>query len=195
MNNTRLKIAEFSELKSGWCHGEGLPINKQAIQQAEELFLFFIVNGVHRTNAFPCISGGVMVTGYFENHYIEFTLEDDSSVTYYYELNDEWADYFDDLTLEKAKEYAAKKIAEIKNENGLWQKSLGYSAKNTTGTTKKTVSPAQHFNRQASRFFSASAPLRKAKVFVTTLKNSIAPFPTHQFIGNSTRNYYPINAR
>lgn len=194
MNNTRLKIAEFSELKNGWCHGEGLPINKQAIQQAEELFLFFITNGVYRTNAFPCISGGVMVTGYLDNHYIEFTLEDDNSVTYYYELNDEWTDYFDSLTLEKAKEFAAKKIAEIKNENGLCQKSLGYSAKNTTGTTKKTVSPVPHSNHQASQYFSASVPLSKAEVFVTTLKNSIVPFPTRQFIGSSTQNYCPITA-
>jgi hypothetical protein len=195
MSNTRLKIAEFANLKHGWCHGEGLPIKKQAIHRAEELFLFFIEKGIRKTNAFPCINGGAMVTGYLDNHYIEFTLEDDESVTYYYELNDEWTDYFDYLTLEQAKECATKKIAEIKNENGLWQKSLGYSAKNTTGMRTKNVSKVPHSKHQTSQYFSANALLMKVVACVVTPKDSIAPSLTRQFVGNSMQNYYPITAR
>jgi hypothetical protein len=190
MSNTRLKITEFTNLKKGWCHGEGLPIKREAMLQAEDLFLFFIERGIHRTNAFPCINGGVMVTGYLNNHYIEFTLENDRTVTYYYELDGEWTDYFDYLTLEKAKEYAAKKIAEIKNGSELCQKSLGYSVKNITGMQKKIDSKAQHFKHQTSPYFSVDALVKKVAVYVITLENSTAQYLTRQFIGSSTQNRY-----
>jgi hypothetical protein len=114
-HNTLIKLAEFEVLKQGWCYGEGVLIEKPIIKLAEKLFYNLFEQGVAKTDAFPGLDGEVRITGYEGLHYLEFTIENDGSITYLYELDDQEQDYLEGLSLSDAITKARETISSIKS--------------------------------------------------------------------------------
>lgn len=96
------KIFSFKTLENGWCHGEGLAIDDENIERAirfeSQAYLF----GFKETDAFPGLNGEVTIALYFQSHYLEFTFEADSQVTFVHEKNEDTLTYNENLTFETA---------------------------------------------------------------------------------------------
>lgn len=126
---TEKKINSFRELKKGWHYGEGNAPGSLTLLHAIELHKAALNQGFIETDAFPGISGEVMLTIYHRNHYLEFTIEPSGHITFCYEKNNEEICYKEGLSLEDAK----GKILELRKE--VW-KSLDYLTSNTTIMTE-----------------------------------------------------------
>ncbi len=99
INETLLKIAEFTEWPGGWHFGEGKKINRDIASIAEKIFYKIFSQGIVTTDAFPGIDGEIRVTGYFGEHYLELTVENNDSITYLYEIDDIEKEYKESLSV------------------------------------------------------------------------------------------------
>lgn len=106
------KIHSFKRLVTGWSYGEGkqfkVPVLNDAISLVEEAFNL----SFHTTDTFPGLDGEVMCTIYHENHYLEFIIEPNGSITFTREYGDEEICYQEGLLLQEA----VDKIRELRHE-------------------------------------------------------------------------------
>lgn len=79
---TSRKIRSFKNLKSGWHFGEGTAFDDSILEMAASLNEFALSLGFYETDTFPGIDGSVMLTVYYYQHYLEFTLNPDGKVIY-----------------------------------------------------------------------------------------------------------------
>lgn len=100
---TERKIQGFKKLENGWHYGEGVALEQSILDNAIALHQEAIRLAFFETDAFPGFNGEVMFTIYFENHYLEFTLEPNGVVTFYREKDDEEICYQEGLSFEEAK--------------------------------------------------------------------------------------------
>ncbi|MEE9365455.1 MAG: hypothetical protein V3W44_02110 [Dehalococcoidales bacterium] len=105
---TERKLRGLEELESGWHYGEGVPLGDSILDDAISLNREATNLGFSETDAFPGTDGEVMLTIYFDDHYLEFTLEPNGNVTFHQEKGDEEIAYQEGLSLQDAK----AKIAE-----------------------------------------------------------------------------------
>lgn len=98
------KIEGFRELKEGWNFGEGEPFNDNIIDQAKFINKEIIEYGFLETDAFPGSSGEIMVTLYYDDKYLEFTVEPDCTITFAKEKDKEIIEYKEGFTTDKALE-------------------------------------------------------------------------------------------
>ncbi|MGE5446246.1 MAG: hypothetical protein ACM3SR_16895 [Ignavibacteriales bacterium] len=78
------------------------------------------------TDAFPGTNGEIMLTVYYHNYYLEFTIEPSRHITFYREMDRVEISYQEGLSIENAK----TKIMEFWNE--IWKSSVYSISKNTT---------------------------------------------------------------
>jgi len=86
---TAEKIISFGSLAPGWHYGNGGPINSKTIDLALAIYWQFFLGGLEETDAFPGADGEVMVTAYFDAHYLEVIVESDDTMSFTYEVGDE----------------------------------------------------------------------------------------------------------
>jgi len=98
---TEAKIESFSDLPKGWHFGEELAPSKEVIEKSLKIEEAASLYG-YETDAFPGIDGEIMVTVYHGNHSLEFTVENDSSIIFALEENDNEIDYKELLSFEDA---------------------------------------------------------------------------------------------
>ncbi len=72
---TDRKLRAFADLPNGWYYGEGVPFGGAVLNMARTLSL-----GLAETDAFPGLNGEVVVSVYFGEHYLEFTIDPDESI-------------------------------------------------------------------------------------------------------------------
>lgn len=96
-----MKIRDFLQLKPGWHFGEGKPPDKDIVERASFLIERAIAPSFD-VDAFPGIDGEIMVTVYHHDHYLEFTLETDNSITYVHEKDGKNVCYQEHLSFETA---------------------------------------------------------------------------------------------
>jgi len=79
---TEEKMLDFRELEPGWCYGEGQRPSSTILKYAFELYREARRYGFEETDAFPGVDGEIRFTIYQGQHYLEFTVEIDGSVSY-----------------------------------------------------------------------------------------------------------------
>lgn len=134
--DTRAKILSFSELEQGWHFGDGSPLNNVIIQKALDLLDLLISSGFGRTNAFPGTNGDLIVTAYFWDYYLEFTIESNEALSFILEENDNELEYEEGLPFNDGSRLI----------NSFWEKIWNaFGSSNTyTGTATLTDSKAVH---------------------------------------------------
>lgn len=113
--STRKKLQGFGSLNDGWGFGEGVAFQPQVLNKASQLVRSANALGFEETDAFPGLNGEIMVTLYSGQHYWEFTIEADESVTFVYEVGNETRVYEDGLPFE----FAVSMITNIGMQNKL----------------------------------------------------------------------------
>lgn len=102
MGTTEKRILEFRELEPGWHYGEGGPASETAIENAIRLDKQVHSLGYIPTNCFPGVSGEVMLTVYYLQHYLEFTCGADGTVVVVEEYGEEELSYVEGMSLQAA---------------------------------------------------------------------------------------------
>ena len=108
---TEDKIRKFADLGEGWNYGEGINFRQSVLDDAISLNRRAIALGFSETDAFPGVNGGIMVTVYHHDHYLEFIIEPDGMITFCQEKRSKEISYQEELSLEEAIE-AIPKISE-----------------------------------------------------------------------------------
>lgn len=106
------KIRDFKNLEEGWHYGEGQPFKDSILDNAISIIQEAFNAAFYITDAFPGLSGEVMCTIYHGEHYLEFTIEPDSYITFSREKGDKEICYQEGLSLKDAK----KTIREFRKE-------------------------------------------------------------------------------
>lgn len=86
LSDTEQKIQNFKNLNQGWHFGEGIAPSSETIDIALGLVKEAHITGCD-VDAFPGINGEVQVTLYYDDEYLEFTVENDNSITFVHEKN------------------------------------------------------------------------------------------------------------
>ena len=123
--STENKIKGFRELPRAWNFGKGHSPEDWTVETAIVLNSKARTLGFMETDAFPGTDGEIMVTIYFHNHYLEFTIEPTRKITFYRERNKIEISYQEEVSVEDAK----AKLMEFGNE--IWKSSV-YFIKDTT---------------------------------------------------------------
>lgn len=194
-NDTLLRINDFSSLPKGWHFGEGSEISDDAIDVASKVFYGLFSQGISITDAFPGVDGEVRVTGYFNEHYIEITVENDCSITYLYEVNDIEKEYQENISFSDALSAIKKITTNIDPDKCLYDQST-----KTIGINKKSASKALHLGLQAMEAFQLfvfNAPQTKVVVVSESIPNNTMPLSLipRQSSGCSTYPYSPAITR
>jgi hypothetical protein len=180
---TEAKLQSFRQLPPGWNYGEGVPSNQVAFDNALCLLCEATRSGFYDTDAFPGTDGEIMLTIYFSEHYLEFILELDGSVTFCYERADQEISYVEGLSLSDA----ANRIAELWDE--IWTRSESLTD-NVITTHENTGSSVSHSGIQAatqefrSLIVSVSAALEEPFVNIsahTTPQPQVTPLSSGLF--------------
>ena len=100
---TETKIREFKLLQAGWHYGQGVPPQDSTLNKAVELHREAQRHGFFYMEAFPGVSGEVMLVVYHKKHSLEFTLEVDGMVTFIHEIDGRDVAYEEGLSFEQAK--------------------------------------------------------------------------------------------
>ena len=122
-NPTKDKILSFLQLSPKWHFGEGVPPSQEIVNEA-----LMIANqatlSTFNTDSFPGIDGEIMVTVYHKEHYLEFTVETDGSVTFFREKNNQELSYRENIPfnvaieeLDRFSEEIWKNISELFTQN------------------------------------------------------------------------------
>jgi hypothetical protein len=131
------KIRDFKKLEKGWHYGEGELFKDSMLDNAIALIREAFNLAFYTTDAFPGLNGEVLCTIYHGEHYLEFILEPDGSVTFSREKKghessgEEEICYQEGLSLQDAKE----KIGEFGKE--IWN-TYAFSTRNIT-TTRENI--------------------------------------------------------
>ena len=129
-HKTLRKIISFRDLEKGWNNGEGGPPTESAVKKAVMIVEQAMMSMLD-TGAFPGTDGEIMVTVYHKEHYQEFIIETDDTVTFVHEINDEEVFYEENLSFKKA----LNKFNEFCEK--IWNTSESYPS--NTLTIDKTV--------------------------------------------------------
>ena len=187
LQTTKRKIREFKELAQGWHFGEGVPIEQSILDAGIALNREAIRLGFLETDAFPGINGEVMLTIYSDDHYLEFTLETDSNVTFYREKDDEEVAYQEGLSFQDAQE----RIRQLRIEK--WMES-DFLVEGTT-TPERVDLPASRSRIQQemveSQSLTQSVPFEPEEISVSIVDSITRVLRTiPQFSGGFQQRYY-----
>ena len=113
LSNTAKKLAAFKNLPHGWNYGRGCPIREDVYDHAESLLLYINELGISNTDAFPGSDGDVCITAYRLDHYLEVTVEVDSSISVSHEIGDNEDSFVENLSLADAKKALREAVGKI----------------------------------------------------------------------------------
>lgn len=183
---TANKLQNFLALKKGWNFGEGEVFEIEIINLATALHEEFLLRNFIETDAFPGSNGEVMLTIYHEEHYLEFILELDRTITLLYEVNDQEVFSKEKLSISTTITWLDK-FMEI-----LWMQSEFLVTNNTI--KEKSDSPAllleTQVNNQAYPSLTRSVSWKPTMGYANTYASTINQFPTSHLSSGSFRQSY-----
>jgi hypothetical protein len=185
-NLAKRKILGFSQLEEGWCFDEGISFSKEILHKALDLYQVSQISNFTSTDAFPGLCGEITLALYHGEHYYEFTMESDFSVTFIHEIGEETGEYTDQLSISEAK----KKI--LKLGVASWSSSELYTQLSTIGTeTKSKVTPSKNLVMANSPLLVKIVLSHLEKVYVS-ISEPITKVLTPQCTGSSMKKTYPL---
>ena len=101
----RDQIHSFRDLAPGWHYGEGRGATQLAIKAALSIHSCFIKYGINEIEVFPDIDGGILVSGYHEEHTLEVFCDQDGHTNLLHEINDESHHERDNVPMDEIVEY------------------------------------------------------------------------------------------
>ena len=194
------EILSFERLPNGWHYGEGRSATKRAIELALEVNLFFAKHSARAVEVFPDVSGGILISGYYENETLEVFCTQDGQINMLHEGNDE------DVVYER--EGVSLDILNTYMEGLLWTstKSYGFSIRGIS-VEKRSVSkvwPSKILQMVVYQSSIHNVLKNLAALNVNIYSNSIIPIPqeilsysgelverSYQRIQNWNTNYPP----
>lgn len=184
----RDKIREFSDFEPGWSYGQGIGFDQAVLDAAITLNDEAVEHSFFETDAFPGLHGEVMVTVYHRDHYLEFILEPNGTVTFCREDGDTQVSYREHLSLEEAIDV----ISEFSEE--VWMSSES-STLDTTMIDENAGSSVSHSGALAGteefRSSLRSASLNQVQQFADISNATTGEYPTRgRFFGAFQQKYY-----
>ena len=109
------RIRSFRNLGEGWHYGDGRGATESAIRSALEIQSNFIRYGARKIEAFPDPDGGILISGYHEEHTIEVFCTDDGRMNILHERDDCALYEKNDVTLDELIDYLGGLQWSLKN--------------------------------------------------------------------------------
>lgn len=189
---TNDKLSSFADLCVGWHYGQGIPPSMNLISRLIEINRQAYRFGFSKTDAFPGVSGNIMLTLYEGEYLVDLTVErDGKTATFTLEKNYEELDSRENIALSTAIELM-KKVGEICQSSEL--STLGITRRRSAGLR---VQPSKALTTGEYRFFPQTAPFAylgpsaNTSMYITFQSTSQA---FQQFTGNSMKEFYPVYA-
>ena len=187
VSKTEKKLAGFKNLSKGWNYGCGRPIRDNVYRDAEILLRYINELGISKTDAFPGIDGDVCITAYRLVHYLEVTIEIDSTISVSHEINDNEVLSKEGLSLLEARRVLQGVAEEIwGSSDSSIHVTMIESSTGLTTWLLRTPRIAQGFLSSA-----VSVLIIPEEEFASTFENSIQEYlGSHRYSGNLTRQFY-----
>jgi hypothetical protein len=186
---TLQKIREFQSLDDGWHFGKGNPPDSKTVHHAMSLATRAIIS-TFDTDAFPGIDGEIMVTVYHKQHYLEFTIESDMTVTFVHQVNDNDVEYQEGLTFNDSLRLLDNFSENIWNTSGLSTRNIMIPEKESS---KALHSKIHHLAEYLS--YRKIVLMKHQGMFAHIFSSSIPSFPqTPKFTGVSLSKYCLMDA-
>ena len=83
------RIHSFLQLQEGWHYGEGRNATQEAIDLALDINSLLLEYGADEIEVFPDTDGGILVSGYHEDHMIEILCSPQGSIAMLHEIDGE----------------------------------------------------------------------------------------------------------
>ena len=167
VDEATMKVLSFRTLPDGWHYGRGTAPKFETEIRALELIASFGEQNAEAIEAFPEVSGGILVSAYHENATVDALTMPDNTVDW--DSNEDGSD-FEKLTFGGA-------IRKIRGLN--WQtKSSDYCTHVTTVLKRNTSSPWHFETPQTAvghQLFARSASRSLGTEFAPILRNSTQP--------------------
>lgn len=160
------KVYSFLSLQEGWHYGEGTPPSISVVNKAYRLIERASLS-LFRTDVYPGVDGEVQVSLYFRDHYLEFLIERDESVTFVHEVNGQEVDYRENQSFEDSMKLI------VSHGRELWKNLLERSTKSITiiASSASQVWPSRIHQAEVSPFLQKNVLKRQASQFVSTSEN------------------------
>ena len=167
-------IESFVELPDGWHFGEGRGATETAVAAAKKVDTLFLNTDARVIEVFPCVDGGIMVCGRYENEDVEILCRPDD------DLMDLWHEKDDQLVAEN-NDLSPEDVADYVEALSWGSRSSAYFIPGTLVETGNALR-AQHFKilvtAQEFRCFALSAHERRVEASAATF--DCVTTPTYQ---------------
>ncbi len=182
------KIMSFERLPLGWHYGKGGPASPHMVRRARGILSLFGTIGFMETDAFPGISGEIMVTAYRGKHCVEVTTELDNSFVVTHEFDGEDRFHETGLSVLQAASALAGIIGTIVREEC---DTSSWSTWNITTTTIRDDSKILRSSHPATALEHLSfgknvASVRAEQYALTSTGITLESVGSLQFFGDST---------
>lgn len=107
-SSTETLIQSFSSLPEGWHYGSGQGATKEATNIALDICKLLMKYNANELGAFPDVEGGILVTGYNNDHTIEIFCKPDRLLDLLHETDDSVISEFSDLKYSEIEDYLKK---------------------------------------------------------------------------------------
>ncbi len=107
-SSTETLIQSFSSLPDGWHYGSGQGATKEATNLALDICKLLMKYNANELGAFPDVEGGILVTGYNNDHTIEIFCKPDRLLDLLHETDDSVISEFSDLKYSEIEDYLKK---------------------------------------------------------------------------------------
>jgi hypothetical protein len=187
---TEKKIQSFKDLEAGWSYGEGEPFESSVLNTAIQFNRYAFRRGFFETDAFPGLNGEVLLTIYLGRYYLEFTFEQDGSVTYYHEEAQEEVCYEEGLLLEDAQNRLETFRKQVWKES---ESSIQYITIRADTDSRVQLSRTLEGMTQESRSLAESVSERLDEASAVTSENTTQGLRSSGlFSGVSQQKYYQM---
>ena len=190
VNETRGKLVGFAYLPEGWHFKQGIPAKEIALTTAVRILNDLEKAGFNRTDAYPAIDGGVMVSAYDLPNSYDFDIKPSGLITVAHERGDEDVFYQEQMAvvevLGKIKEFGVSKC------HTLDFLISGITTAGNTDASKVMHSRTRKMDR-VSLSSRATAPEVSPKVFVNTVPDFTQQSPARRFsFGKSPKRSFEV---
>jgi len=172
---TRERICSFLTLSAGWHYGAGVVISDRVKDMALDVNEMFGAQNAETTEAFPCVGGDILVSGYHGSQTVDVVCRPDGRVDISLEENDVLQKDTSDQDLDDLRIFL---------KGLMWEprKSFAYCIQNNSASivSGSRVQLSSHHRMAAFRSSTGSVPSVKAEESVTTLRATIKALPDVQ---------------